>query len=166
MLSARLAPVCLAAILSIAGGCSELVGLVIVMAGIVRDQRRAGDLFRQRPAPKRRSRQYGPHQFPRSTTPLASGVSTTARDLRGIAASVARIEAAAYNAFIDMQKAFDTQLDESINALREQTTDADNELRGHLRYVLAGSARDRWFGVAFLALGIALATAGSVAGAS
>jgi hypothetical protein len=38
------------------------------------------------------------------------------------------------------------------------------ELRDGLRYVLAGSTRDRWIGVALLGSGVILSGVGSVAG--
>jgi hypothetical protein len=155
-----------AAILSITGGVCELVGLVIVALGIVRDRRRARTLLADRPPGAPRERHYPSHRFPRSTTPLASGMTTPATSQRALAEWVAKIDAATYNAHIEMQKLLDTQLDESIDALRGETTGADNELRGHLRYLLAGRERDRWIGVVVLGLGIALSTAGSVAGAS
>jgi len=100
-------------------------------------------------------------------TPLASGLPNhPATSQRALAEWVATIDAATYNAYFGIQKMLDAQLDESIDALREETTAADNELRGHLRYLLADSERDRWIGVAVLGVGIVLSAVGSVVGAS
>jgi hypothetical protein len=76
---------------------------------------------------------------------------------------VASLQAEVANALIGMRKALDRALDQSVDALREETVDVDNELRGHLRYVLAGSIRDRAIGAGFLGVGIVLTTLGAVA---
>jgi hypothetical protein len=78
------------------------------------------------------------------------------------AADLAAIEAQVANAFIKMRKALDAELDQSVDVLRGEAADSDNELRRHLRYVLAGSIRDRAIGAGLLGVGIVLTTLGSV----
>jgi hypothetical protein len=49
--------------------------------------------------------------------------------------------------------------------LRGEAADADDELRGSLRYLLADSIPGRIWGAGFIFVGIVLAVAGSVVGA-
>jgi hypothetical protein len=66
---------------------------------------------------------------------------------------------------IEMREALDSQLDNSVDELRAEMLTFDNELRGHLRYVLAGSIRNRIIGAVLLGIGILLAIAGAIVGA-
>ncbi|HKF81173.1 MAG TPA: hypothetical protein VKB17_10140 [Thermoleophilaceae bacterium] len=91
-------------------------------------------------------------------------MSTSRDQLRAIVDYVGRVDAAAYNTLIEMQKALDTQLDDSVYRVRTEMADADDELRGHLRFVLAGSISDRIKGAVLLGVGIVFAMAGSVVG--
>lgn len=149
-------------ILSVLGGFCEFVGLVIVAAGIVRDQRQAGKLFEEQPPPEPRKRTYPPPVSPPSGSLLANPAFTAAHNQREIAGAVTKLGAATANAFRDMRIALDEQLDQSLHRLQTDTVGADNELRRHLRYVLAESARDRWIGVILLGVGIVLTTLGSI----
>lgn len=74
------------------------------------------------------------------------------------------LDAAAYNALTEMRKALDSQLDNSVDELRAEILTFDNELRGHLRYVLAGSIRNRIIGAVLLGIGILLEIAGAIVG--
>lgn len=148
------------------GGLCELAGLGLVVREIARDREQARRLFvaKRRGRPPKRS--YPPHQSPRPRFGFPSAVYRQAHQLSQIVDWVGRIDAAAYNNFIDMRKALDAQLDGAVDALRSEAADADDELRGHLRYVLAESARERVIGAWLLGIGIALAGAGSVIGTS
>jgi hypothetical protein len=86
------------------------------------------------------------------------------RILQALTQSISNLDAAATNVLIDMRKALDADLDETAADLRREAAYSDDELRQHLHYVLAGSIRNRVWGAVLLALGIALATAGSVVG--
>ncbi len=154
----------LALALSVAGGLCELAGLILVVIEIARDRDQARRLFRNRPRRLRRKRSYPSKALPRRYLGFPDQMSTRESQLRAILEHVAKIDAAAYNAFIDMRKALDTELDESVDRLQEEIAEADDELRGHLRYVLAGSISDRIKGALLLAVGIMLGTVGSVVG--
>jgi hypothetical protein len=83
---------------------------------------------------------------------------------RRIAESISRIDAAAHNAFLRMQKMLDAELDKLGDELREESAESDDQLREHLRCVLAGSIAYRVSGAVLLLVGILLAMAGSVVG--
>jgi hypothetical protein len=155
----------LAAVLSATGGLFELAGLGLVVVGIARDRDQARRLFVAKRRTQRPRRTYPPKAMPRSYPgypgPFASGGSG---DLRKLAEYISKVDAAAYNNFIDMRKALDAELDRSMEDLQQELTDADNELRGHLRYVLAGSISDRVQGAILLGAGIVLGTTGSILG--
>lgn len=68
------------------------------------------------------------------------------------------------NAFIDMRKSLDAQHDDAVENLRAEILAADDELPGHLRYVLAGGIRNRVIGAVLLGVGIALGIAGAIVG--
>ncbi len=89
-------------------------------------------------------------------------VAAQQRDLRE---SIGKLGAAVVNAFIDMRKSLDAQLDQSVTDVRAEATVADNELREHLRYVLAGTIRNRVIGAVLLGAGILLEIAGALVGA-
>ena len=116
-----------------------------------------------------------PRTSPGFPSPLFGGQSG---QLRSILGYVSKVDAAAYNNFIDMRKVIDAGLDQTADDLRTEMADADDELRQHLRYVLAGSSEDdepsrnlldrflsdRLKGAILLGVGIVLATAGSIVG--
>lgn len=154
----------LAVTLSVAGGLFELGGLMLIVRGIGRDRAQAHRLF----APKRRERtprrSYPPKVMPRRYPSFGSTGLRQSDQLRRIVEYVAEVDAAAYNNFVGMRKALDAELDRSVADLRNNLAEADNQLREHLRYVLAGSIRDRVIGALLLGAGIVLAAAGSVTG--
>ena len=59
----------------------------------------------------------------------------------------------------------DVRYEDTVDELRAEMLTFDNELRGHLRYVLAGSIRNRIIGAVLLGIGILLAIAGAIVGA-
>jgi hypothetical protein len=155
----------LAVVLSVAGGLCELGGLGLVVLGIARDREQARRLFVPRPRRRRPKRSYPPHGMPRTYPgypgPFSSGGSS---ELRKIVEYVSKVDAAAHNNFIDMRKVLDAGIEDTVDLLRTEAANADDDLRGHLRYVLAGSIEDRMRGAILLAVGIVLAAAGSVIG--
>jgi hypothetical protein len=154
----------LAVVLSVVGGLCELAGLGLVVLGIARDRKQARELFVSKPRPERPSRSYPPKVSPQSPSLLTNPAYTASHNIRAIAELVTKVDAAAYNAYIEVKRALDEQLDEAVDDLRGEMADADDELRGHLRYVLAGSVDDRVKGAILLGVGIVLAAAGSVVG--
>jgi hypothetical protein len=155
--------------LSVTGGICELAGLALVVFDIHRDREHAKRLFvpQQRRHPPKRSYPSKVTPGPQVGRPWLGGVSYGRADdqrraLQWLANSVAKIDAAAVNALIGMQKTLDAQLDEAIDDLREEAAKSDDHLREHLYYVLAGSIADRLRGAALLGVGIVLATLGSV----
>lgn len=84
--------------------------------------------------------------------------------LKQLAQYISKVDAAAYNNFIDVHKRIDKQSDDVLDRVRAETAEADDHLRDHLRYILAGSIKDRVVGAVLLGTGIVLATAGSVVG--
>jgi hypothetical protein len=152
-----------AVLLSVLGGGFELAGLMIVVLGIRRDREEARRLFVPRPRKSWRTRTYPPKASPRSY-PSIGGPVTVGNPLRQIAEYVSKVDAAAHNNFIAIQKAFDADLKDAADLLRKEAADADDELRESLRYVLAGSVRGRAWGAVFLFVGIVLAVAGSIVG--
>jgi hypothetical protein len=82
--------------------------------------------------------------------------------LQSVVEHVQRLEASVANILIGVRRAVDTELDRSVENLRQEMAVQDDVLRDGLLEVLAGSIRDRWLGVLLLALGIVLAMAGSV----
>lgn len=142
-----------------AGALSELAGLWLVVVGIARDRERARTLFARRKHPEPPRRSYPGRQFP--STPLASYGPPSGSQLRQ---DILRLEASAANALIGIRKAVDAELDRSVGALRDEMAKNDDELRDHLRYVLAGDVRGRFIGVILLAVGIALSVIGSLVG--
>jgi Arc/MetJ-type ribon-helix-helix transcriptional regulator len=63
-----------------------------------------------------------------------------------------------------LKKVVDEELDQSVETVRREFGSADDHLRDSLRYVLAGSARQRMAGAIFLGVGIVFAMGGSVVG--
>jgi hypothetical protein len=153
----------IAVALAFLGGAFELAGLALVVVGIRRDREEARRLFVPRPREEWPTRTYPPKASPRSY-PGIGGPVTVGNPLREIAEYVSKVDAAAYNNFIEFQEAFDADLKGAADRLREEAADADDELRKSLLYVLAGSIDDRVKGAILLAVGIVLAAAGSVVG--
>jgi hypothetical protein len=68
------------------------------------------------------------------------------------------------NEITEVQQEIEGDIDELDLAVQRAMRRADIELREELRYILAGSLRDRALGVLLLAGGIILAATGSVLG--
>ena len=117
--------------------------------------------------PVERPKRRYPPRFLRSTAspPYASPAFTTAHHVRGVIEHLQRTEAALVNAFLNVRKAVDADLDQAIGNVRREMEDNDEELRDSLRYVLVGSIRDRVVGAVLFALGVVFSVAGSVIGA-
>lgn len=154
----------LAVALSVIGGLFELAGLLLVALGIARDRQQARRLFAPRPRKPRPTRSYPPKAMPRRYPSFPTLLERDSHQLRKLAEYVSKVDAAAYNAFIDLRKTLDAELYESVDHLRTEVADSDDELREHLRYVLAGSISDRVKGAILLGVGILLSVAGSVVG--
>jgi hypothetical protein len=153
-------------LLTALGGACELTGLVLVIKEIADDRRQAKRLFVPRRVPAKPRRRYPGKALPRSgaTSPFES-MQTAARQQQALRAATSQIEAAMINAFIAMRKSLDTQHDTTVDQLHEEIRNFDNELREHLRYVLAGSIRNRLIGAVLLGVGILLEIAGALVAA-
>src|SRR5215216_2025297 len=154
--------------LSAIGGLCELAGLALVALDIRHDRQQAKRLFVPRPRRERPRRSYPAKASPRPVHlgSLLGGVSYGGQsDQRRIARSVARsvsaIDTAAYNALTEMRKTLDRELDRAADDLRTEIAESDDQLREHLRYVLAGSIADRVKGAILLGAGIVFSMAGS-----
>jgi hypothetical protein len=100
-----------------------------------------------------------------SPSRAASGVPyTSPQNIRGVTEDLQRVQARFANELVDLKKATDAELDQAISAVQQDVGERDAELRDGLRYVLAGSVRERAFGAVLLLVGIVLATVGSVLG--
>jgi hypothetical protein len=75
-----------------------------------------------------------------------------------------RLEADIANAFVKLKRTTDAELDQAIEQIQRDVADRNAEFRDGLRYVFAGSTRDRWIGVALLGSGAILPGVGSVVG--
>src|SRR5215207_7970735 len=155
--------------LSAIGGLCELAGLALVALDIRHDRQQAKRLFVPRPRRERPRRSYPAKASHARSTSLLGGVSYGGQsDQRRIAEALARsvsaIDTAAYNALIEMRKTLDRELDRAADDLRTEIAESDDQLREHLRYVLAGSIADRLKGAILLGAGIVFSMAGSVVG--
>jgi hypothetical protein len=162
--AARLGSVsALAGALTAAGGASELLGLVLVVKEIAEDRARARRLFSPRRRKSKPKRRYPGRVSPGPTTgsPFSS-MRPAADQQRELEVAVRKIGAMLANGLIDMRKALDAQHDQAVDELRAEIVAADEELRGHLLYVLAGSVRDRMIGAGLLGVGLVLEIAGAV----
>jgi hypothetical protein len=153
----------LAIVLSTLGGLSELVGVALVVFEIRDDRRRAEHLFQPRTVHPQPKRQYPGRVLPPGPSPF-SGMMPADRQQRDLENALGKIGTTLANGLIDMRKAVDSQLDVGLSRLREESLHADNELRSHLRYILAGGIKNRKRGVLLLILGIVLGTGGSILG--
>lgn len=75
---------------------------------------------------------------------------------------VQRLEARVSGALVKLKQITDAELDQAVERVQNDLAERDAELRDGLRYVLAGSTRDRIVGAGLLVGGIVLAAAGSV----
>jgi hypothetical protein len=101
------------------GGACEFVGLGLVVREIVDDRRQARILFVAKRSPTRPRRRYPGKALPRSarllpSTPMAMSQAEQQRVLTQV---LHNLDAAAYNALIEMRKALDSQLDNSVGEL-------------------------------------------------
>jgi hypothetical protein len=156
----------LSGILTAVGGGFELVGLGLVVKEIADDRARARRLFSPRRRKLKPRRRY-PGRL--SAGSLAGSRSNSMRPAatqqRELEAATAKMGAILANGLIGMRKALDTQLDQSVDELRSEIEAADDEVREHLRYVLAGGVRDRVIGAGLLGVGIVLEIAGAIVSA-
>jgi hypothetical protein len=158
----------LAIILSLAGGACELTGLTLVVREILSDRQRARRLLARLDAPRRPQRTYpGPMTAPPFPRPeYMSGLYGPRQQLEGVAKHIERNQAEVGNALVKLKKLTDQELDQAVERIQRDVAVRDAEVREGLRYLLAGSTRERTLGATLLALGIVLAAAGSVVGAS
>jgi hypothetical protein len=154
-------------VLGATGGVCELVGLVLVAKDIADDRRQARRLFAPRQRRTRPRRRYPPKAGPRSPTqsPVDS-MRPASQQQDALRKAIANIEVSVYNALIEMRKSLDAQHDEAVEQLGTEILKSDNEIRGHLRYVLAGSIRSRVIGAAVLGAGILFEIAGAILSAT
>ena len=151
-------------LLSATGGLCELVGLALVVIEIKDDRERAKRVFQRRPRRQRPRRRYPGRTLPPLNPTFTHPMSPAAEQQRAMARAIGRLTADTYNVLVDMRKDLDAQLDKSVETLEKEIADADDELRGHLLYVLAGSVPKRIAGAVLLGAGIVLGTAGTIVG--
>jgi hypothetical protein len=151
-----------AIILSSLGGAFELLGLIVVVGGIAQDRRQAGRFFAPLDPPQRPKRSYPGRISERSLGGPFEHMTVTT--MPRLLERIRKGEASLANGLIGMRKAVDAELDSAIDSTLGELARRDNELRGHLRYLLAGSIPGRILGAIFLGLGIAFNTAGAITG--
>jgi hypothetical protein len=135
----------------------ELIGLALVVSEIRNDRDRGRRLLNTLDRRERPERRY---PGPVSPSPAA----TTWGEVQQSGQALRRLEAEMANALVKMKKVTDAELDQAMEAVQHDIAERDAELRDGLRYVLAGSARQRSIGVGLLAAGVVFAGAGSVLG--
>jgi hypothetical protein len=155
--------------LSALGGTAELLGLVMVWREIASDRERGTRLLRALEAREPPERTYpGPTIETSSLSAqwarMGSPAYGSATQMHEVAKQIHRLETGVGNALVKLKQITDAELDRAVQALEHEVAQRDAELRDGLRYVLAGSTRERTIGVGLLLLGIVLATAGSVIG--
>jgi hypothetical protein len=129
------------------------------------DRARAKDLLADLEDPARLERSYPAPVFPSLAPPeYANTAWAPSMHMRGLTEHVERLEVEVANAFLQFKKMTDAALDGAAEAIRQDLAKRDAELAEGLRYVLAGSTRERVIGVGLLVVGIVLGTAGSVIG--
>ena len=152
--------------LSTAGGTAELLGLFMVWREIASDRQRGRRLLRDLETRQPPRRRYPPPTSGSSplTPQWASSVYGSERQISGIVGRIQGLEASVGNALIALKKGTDAELDRAIGGLEQEMARRDADLRDGLRYVLAGSTRERTIGAVLVGVGIVLAAAGSVLG--
>ena len=156
----------LSGILTALGGACQFVGLGLVVKEIADDRAQARRLFVARQWPTRPRRRYPGRAIPR-TARLFTGAPvllSPSEQQRAVLQGLHNLDAATANALVEIRKALDSELDASVDALRSEIVASDTELRSHLRYVLAGSIRNRALGAALLGAGILLEIVGAIVG--
>jgi hypothetical protein len=149
----------IAVVLSASGGVTELGGLLMVFREIAADRTRGRRLLAKldvAPPPQR--------TYPLPASELQLKLRYTYEGERRMLERIPRLEADIQKAIVGLKKATDTELDEAIQRVLTDIAARDAELRDGLRYVLAGSTRNRAVGTSLLVLGLVLATGGSVLG--
>jgi hypothetical protein len=151
--------------LSTLGAAAELVGLLLVVREIANDRERGRRLLLKLEAPPSPERHYPPRFTPSMSPPeYANPAWSQSMHVEGVIRHVRQLEAAVGNGFIGLRKTMDAEVDGAVHQLAQDAAERDRELADGLRYVLAGSTRDRVIGVVLLAVGIVLGLAGSVVG--
>lgn len=154
-----------AIVLSSAGGACELLGLIVVAREIRSDRQRGERLLARLERPQHRHRSYPSRMLGAGPTPeYANPIYAPSMHVRGVIDDLQKTKVAIANGFLRLRETVDAELDSAIQAIQRDVAARDAELRDGLRYVLAGSIRERWNGVKLLTLGICLGTAGSVVG--
>jgi hypothetical protein len=144
-----------AIVLSFLGALFELTGLALVVSEIRSDRERGQrllDTLDQRERPER--------TYPAPVSP--SKRATVWEQVQESGQALERLRAEVTNALIAVRKTTDAELDRAMEAMQHNMARRDAELREGLRYVLAGSTRQRTIGVGLLGAGVVLAGAGSV----
>jgi Flp pilus assembly CpaE family ATPase len=147
-----------ATVLSSLGALCELAGLVLVVREIRSDRERGRRLLESLEQPARPNRTYPAPMRPALGAPL------TGADMERTGDTFRRLEAGVANALLKLKRTTDAELDQAIEQVQRDVAERDAELRDGLRYVLAGSTRDRWTGVVLLGVGVILSGVGSVVG--
>ena len=147
---------------SIAGGACELLGLAIVIREIASDRARGRQLLARLDSrkPPKRTHPLAPMA---SSSPMPNaGLMSHSTQVAETYREVQRLEARVSGALVKLKQITDAELDQAVERVQNDLAERDAELRDGLRYVLAGSTRDRIVGAGLLVGGIVLAAAGSV----
>jgi hypothetical protein len=157
-------PSTLAIVLSVLGGLLELSGLALVVREIVADRAQARTRFAPRSPREPRERTYPAPMTAASWAPpsQASAMFTPTEHREAAAKEQRQLETSIVNSFVKLKKLTDEELDLAVGRIEREADEREQELRGALVYVLAGSARRRAIGAGLLAGGILCGTAGSV----
>jgi hypothetical protein len=146
-----------AIVLSSLGAVLELIGLALVVEEIRSDRERGRHFADALDQPGRPQRTY--------PAPVSSAVvQLTYRELEQSGQALERFRAEVANGFIKLKKFTDAELDKAVEEIQRDIAERDAKLRDGLRYVLAGSTRQRVTGVGLLVAGVILAAGGSVLG--
>jgi hypothetical protein len=154
----------LATIFAVAGAICELLGLVMVALEIRSDRIRGERFLERLDQPQRPERRY-PSPVMASAMPRREYLDPLypqSQHVRGVVKELEESYAAIANGFLNLRKTVDADLDAAIDAVQRDIAERDALLRDGLRYVLAGSTRQRWRGVQLLATGIALTAVSAV----
>lgn len=156
---------CLGIALSVAGGCAELIGLLLTVLGIADSRRQARDLGLDRQV----------HELS-SAVDLSGSGSLTVGDLSGgreptteerIAGLEARLDGLASEARerdVQLRKQTRVDIHEAVGTARQQAQEQDRTLRKFIHAMLTGSLGRQAYGVTLFAIGVVLSVAADVVG--
>lgn len=138
----------------------------MVISEIRSDRAQARQLFAPPEFDERPPRYYPPPMTDQQWSPPSqeSATRTEAQHREVAELELRRLQTSLVNGMVKLKRITDEELDRATARLEREIHERDELLRGHLRYVLAGSVRRRAFGAGLLITGVLAATTGSVLG--